>query len=171
MLDIGGSHGYYSAALCRRYEGLRAVILDLPEAVEQAAPLLAKEGMGERVVHRPGNALTDDLGEDDWDVVMIVELVHHFTEEQNRALAMRVARALRPGGVYAIIDALRPRRPGDGGGVPALLEFYFALTSESGTWPPGEMASWQRDAGLEPKRTIRFRTVPGGGIQPATKPG
>ncbi len=31
MLDIGGSHGYYSVALCRRHEGLHAEVLDLPE--------------------------------------------------------------------------------------------------------------------------------------------
>jgi hypothetical protein len=43
LLDIGGSHGYYSVALCRRHEGLRAVVLDLPEAIEHAAPLLAAE--------------------------------------------------------------------------------------------------------------------------------
>ncbi|MDQ3319126.1 MAG: hypothetical protein M3515_02555 [Actinomycetota bacterium] len=33
MLDIGGSHGYYSVALCRRHERMNAVVLDLPEAV------------------------------------------------------------------------------------------------------------------------------------------
>ena len=101
LLDIGGSHGHYSAALCRRHEGLRAVVLDLPPAVEAAAPLLEAEGMGDRVVHRAGDALRDDLGDEDWDVVMIVQLVHHFSDEQNRELAARVARALRPGGVYA----------------------------------------------------------------------
>jgi hypothetical protein len=37
MLDIGGSHGYYSVTLCRRHQGLRAVILDLPEAVVDVA--------------------------------------------------------------------------------------------------------------------------------------
>ena len=171
LLDIGGSHGYYSVALCRRYEGLRAVVLDLPEAVEKAAPLLAAEGMGDRVVHRAGDALGDDLGEEDWDVVMIAQVVHHFSEEQNRELAGRVARALRPGGVYAILDAFRPRHPGDAGQLPSLLEFYFALTSQSGTWTPEEMADWQRGAGLAPKRAIRLRTVPGGGIQAAVKPG
>ncbi len=54
MLDVGGSHGYYSVLLCRRHPGLRSVVLDLPEAVSHAAPLLAAEGMGDRVVHRPG---------------------------------------------------------------------------------------------------------------------
>jgi SAM-dependent methyltransferase len=169
MLDIGGSHGYYSVALCRRHESLRAVVLDLPDAVEHAAPLLAAEGMGDRVVHRAGDALTDDLGEADWDIVMIAQVVHHFSDEQNRELAVRVARALRPGGVYAIVDAFRPRKPGDAGQVPSLLEFYFALTSQSGTWTPEEMADWQRAAGLAPKRAIRLRSVPGGGIQAAVK--
>jgi hypothetical protein len=61
MLDIGGSRGYYSVALCRRHQELRSVILDLPQAVKHAAPLLAAEGMGERVLHRAGDALTADL--------------------------------------------------------------------------------------------------------------
>jgi SAM-dependent methyltransferase len=170
VLDIGGSHGYYSVALCRRHESLRAVVLDLPPAVEHAAPLLAAEGMGDRVVHRVGNALTDDLGTEAYDVVFTASLVHHLTDPENRDLAARVARALRPGGVYAILDAFRPRTPKDAGQVGALLEFYFALSSQSGTWTPEEMAAWQREAGLRPRRPIRLRTAPGAGIQAATKP-
>jgi chemotaxis methyl-accepting protein methylase len=55
--------------------------------------------MGDRVVHRAGNALTDDLGTGAYDIVLIAQVVHHFTADQNRELAERVARALRPGGV------------------------------------------------------------------------
>jgi SAM-dependent methyltransferase len=171
MLDIGGSHGYYSVALCRRHEGLRAVVFDLPEAVAHAEGILAEEGMGDRVVHRKGNALTDDLGDEGYDLVMIAQVVHHFTEEQNRDLAERVSRALRPAGVYAIIDAFRAQSPKEAGQIPALLEFYFALTSESGTWSAEEMADWQARAGLGPRRPIRLRTAPGAGIQAAVKPG
>jgi SAM-dependent methyltransferase len=169
LLDIGGSHGFYSVSLCRRHEDLSAVVLELPDAVEHAAPILAKEAMGDRVVHRAGNALTDDLGVDAYDVVLISQLVHHFSDEQNRELASRVARALRPGGVFAIVDAFRAPSPKDAGQFGALLDFYFALTSESGTWSPEEMASWQRAAGLKPRRAIRFRTVPGVGMQVAQK--
>jgi SAM-dependent methyltransferase len=170
MLDIGGSHGYYSVGLCRRNEGLRSVILDLPAAVEKAAPLLAAEGMGDRVVHRAGNVLTDDLGADAYDIVLIAQVVHHFTADQNRELAERVARALRSGGVYAVLDAFRPRTASDAGQPGALLEFYFALTSQSGTWAVEEIADWQRSAGLSPRRPVKFRTAPGVGIQAAFKP-
>jgi 2-polyprenyl-3-methyl-5-hydroxy-6-metoxy-1,4-benzoquinol methylase/DNA-binding transcriptional ArsR family regulator len=170
MLDIGGSHGLFSVALCRRHKNLRATILDLPDAVEKAAPLLAAEGMGERVVHRAGDALVVDLGAERYDLVLIAQLVHHFSAEQNIDLARRVGRALRPGGVFAILDALRAPSARKAGQVPALLDFYFALTSASGTWAPKEMASWQREAGLRPRRPIRFREVPGAGIQAAGKP-
>jgi 2-polyprenyl-3-methyl-5-hydroxy-6-metoxy-1,4-benzoquinol methylase len=171
MLDIGGSHGYYSVALCRRNEGLRSVILDLPQAIEHAAPLLAAEGMGDRVVHRAGDALADDLGTEAFDIVLIAQVVHHFSEDQNRELAVRVARALRPRGVYAVLDEFRPRSAKDAGQVGALLEFYFALTSQSGTWAVEEVADWQANAGLSPRRPIRLRTAPGVGIQAAFKPG
>jgi len=170
MLDIGGSHGYYSCELCRRHPGWRATVLDLPEAVEHAAPLLAEERLGDRVVHRAGDALTDDLGEAAHDVVLVSQLVHHFSGEQNRELARRIARALRPGGLFVIFDAFRPQDAADAGQLGALMEFYFALTSRSGTWSPQEMASWQRDAGLEPRDPIDLRTAPGAGLQAAAKP-
>ena len=170
LLDIGGSHGFYSVALCRRHEGLKAVVLDLPEAVEHAALLLAAEGMGDRVVHRAGDALRDELAADAYDVVLTSQLVHHFSDAQNRELATRVARALHPGGVYAILDFFRSSVPEKAGQVPALFQFYFALTSQSGTWSPEEMASWQRQAQLRPRRPIRLRRSPGVGIQAASKP-
>ena len=161
MLDIGGSHGCIPAAMCRRHPALSAVVLDLPAAVRHAAPLLAAEGLGARVVHREGDARVDDLGTAEWDLIYIAQLLHHFDEATNRALMQRVARALKPGGYVAVVELVRPAAPGDAGQVGALLDLYFALTSQSGTWSIEEIAAWQRDAGLAPRRTITLRTVPG----------
>ncbi|HEX5156849.1 MAG TPA: methyltransferase [Ktedonobacterales bacterium] len=170
MLDIGGSHGYYSVALCRRHPELRATVLDLPAAVAVAAPLLAREGMGDRVVHRADNALTADLGADEFDLILVANLVHHFTETQNRDLVRRCARALRPGGRLVIGEVVRPTTPQTAGQIGALTDLYFALTSAGGTWSFAEMADWQRAAGLRPRRPIRLVTGPGGGLQVAEKP-
>ena len=170
LLDIGGSHGLYSVCLCRRHAGLQATILDLPAAVEQSAPILARENMGDRVRHRAGNALTDDLGENVWDVVFLSQLVHHFTDEQNRAVMRGIARALRPGGVCAVVEVLRPASPEQAGGMGAVLDLYFAATSRSGTWPLATMQSWQRDAGLQVESPIHLRTLPGGAMAIGKKP-
>jgi SAM-dependent methyltransferase len=170
MLDIGGAHGYYSVAFCRRYPDLRATILDLPQAVEQSAPLLAREGMGDRIHHQVGDALTTDLGEDRYDLVLIANLVHHFSEQENRGLLLRVATALRPGGLVVIGDMIRPDPPGASGQIGALTDLYFAVTSESGTWSFAEMAQWQRLAGLRTRRPLHLITGPGAGLQIAVKP-
>jgi SAM-dependent methyltransferase len=162
MLDIGGSHGYFSVVLCRRHPGLEATVLDLPQAVEHAAPLLQREGMGDRVVLRSGDALTDDLGDAAFDLILVFSLVHHFDDATNRLLALKAARALRPGGYLVIGDALRPRAPGRGGQQGAFFDLYFALTSESGLWSFDEMRSWQVEAGLAPLKSISL--VPGGGF-------
>lgn len=161
-LDIGGSHGFISVVLCRRHPQLRATVLDLPSAIEHAAPLLEREGMGERVVLRAGDALVDDLGEAAHDLILIFSLVHHFDDATNRRLVSRAARALRPGGYLVIGDALRPSSPGKGGQQGAFFDLYFALTSESGLWSFNEMRDWQVAAGLIPRKSISL--VPGSGF-------
>jgi predicted O-methyltransferase YrrM len=170
LLDIGGAHGYYSVALCRRHPGLCATILDLPQAVAHAAPILAREGMGDRVRHRVGDALADDLGAEAYDMVLVFNLMQHFLAEQNCELTRRIARALRPGGIMVIGENIRSPRPGAGGQIGALADLYFAVTSEGGTRSFAELAGWQREAGLCPRRPLRLITAPGAGLQIGMKP-
>jgi SAM-dependent methyltransferase len=169
MLDIGGSHGHFSVAICRRHPTLRATVLDLPEAVEHAAPLLAREEMGDRVALRAGNALTDDLGDAFYDLIFMFSLIHHFDEDTNRRLVARCAKALRRGGVKAIGDVMRPKAPGRGDQQAAFFDLYFALTSEAGLWSTDEVRSWQAGAGLRLRRTIRLPFSGGLAIQAATR--
>jgi SAM-dependent methyltransferase len=146
------------------------VVLELPQAIRHAAPLLAREGMGDRVVHRAGDATTDDFGTTTFDLVYVANAVHHFDEPTNRDLARRAARALRPGGFFVIVDVVRPPSPKQAGQLGTLGDLLFALTSASGTWSSQELAQWQRDAGLEPRKPVRLRTLPGAVIQTAVRP-
>jgi SAM-dependent methyltransferase len=169
MLDIGGSHGLYAATVCRRYPRLRATILELPRAVPFARPLLDKEGMADRIDYRAESVLTADLGVDQWDLVFISQLVHHFTEATNEELMQRIARSLRVGGSVAVLEILRPDAPGQAGQTGSVLNFFFALTSLSGCWSVREISAWQARAGLTPRRPIRLRSIPGAAIQTAVK--
>ena len=171
MLDLGGSHGHFAAEICRRHPNLTAEVMDLPEAVEAAAPLLAAENLDDRLVHRPGDATQSDLGTGQFDLVLMSNLAHHLDAEENRDLARRVARALRSGGAFVIQEPARSERPGRQGQIPALLGLYFAMQSRPGvrTWTVSEMASWQRSAGLTVSRPKHLRTAPGWVMQVAAR--
>ena len=169
MLDVGGSHGYYSVALCRRHPQLQSTILDLPSAIQSAKAILEKEGMGDRIVHRACDVLSADLGTNRWDLVFSSQLVHHFDEPTNVKLMERIAHSLRPGGIVAIVEILRPATPNRAGETGAVLDLFFATSSLSGCWSSQEITDWQRRAGLFPQKPIRLRFMPGAAIQVAMK--
>lgn len=169
LLDIGGSHGLYSIELCKKYPSLSSTILELPGAVDRASAIAAEQGLTDRVKYQVGNALTDDLGEQQYDLIMINNVVHHFTAEDNLKLAQRVTRALKPGGIYAVGEFIRGNKPGEGGAVASGAGLYFSLTSESGTWSVEEINSWQQKAGLKIQKPISLMTLPGWKMLTATK--
>jgi SAM-dependent methyltransferase/DNA-binding transcriptional ArsR family regulator len=170
MLDVGGSHGFFSVALCRRHPALRAEILDLPGALAHAAPILDHEGLGDRVTHRGGDALTDDLGRGAFDLVFVSNLLHHFEPAQCRNVIRRAADALRPGGILVIQELFALSSTRRAGQAATLADLYFALTSRSGALSVEDLAAWQAEAGLTPRKPIRFVSFPGAVQQSAVKP-
>lgn len=161
MLDIGGSGGTYSAAFLKRHPGLKSMILELPSAYEFAKPLVDAQGLGDRVGIRTGNVLEDDLGESRYDAIYMANVAHHFSAEQNVAVAKKCARALRPGGRFILLETMRSENPTRKNQMGVLLDLYFALTSESGTWTVEEMSSWMKAAGLKLGKTVYAKTAPG----------
>jgi SAM-dependent methyltransferase len=168
LLDLGGGHGLAAIQWCRRRPTLRADIVDLAAALLATPPL--PSDVAPRLRRIAGDALTSDLGTACYDVVYTANLMHHFSAAQNQCLAQRIARALRPGGIWIVQDGIR-----DTGNhisqASALGALYFALTSASGFWTFDDFATWQRAAGLRPRRPIRLLTAPGQGIQIATREG
>lgn len=171
LLDLGGAHGLYAAALCARHPALRATVLDLPEAVAASAAGLAGVSGGDRVRFEAADVRQADLGTATADAVLVANLAHHLTEAENRALVCSAVRALRPRGTLAVLEWLRP---GDDTAAPragfgALLGLYFGLTSRSGTWTAGEVTAWLREAGLRPSRPRWLATLPGTALLVAHK--
>lgn len=162
MLDIGGAHGLYSVALCKKHVGLSSNILDLPDAVNIAAPILETHKMGQRVVHQPGNVLTDDIGDENYDVVVMASVAHHFTKEENEIVAKKAYKALKHGGIFTIIEVLRADAiKYNGDMLSAIGDFFFALSSTSGTWSLQEIQNWQKKAGFTLYKKSTFLTIPG----------
>ena len=125
--------------------------------------------MGERVVHRAVDALTYDYGEGTCDLVFVANLMHHFDDATNRDLMRRFARALRPGGYVVVQEIERVDARKSPSQVGALGDLYFAALSDAGTLAFEDVAGWQKDAGLAPRRPTRLFTLPGTGQQAARK--
>ena len=161
MLDIGGAHGLHSVETCKRFPQLSSIILDLPEAVAQAAPLLARQQMSTRVQHQAGNILTDSLPPDTYDLVLMSSVAHHFTAEQNQQVAHKVARSLKKGGIFVINEFIRPAPDAPPELVGSSTDLFFGLTSTSGNWSVEEIHRWQTEAGLRPLPSRTYRAIPG----------
>ena len=161
MLDVGGSHGLFSIELCKKHPELSSTIMELPGAIEAASAIAKRYDTTNRVRYVAGNALTDDLGKEKYDLVMINNVVHHFTNEQNFALAKKIASALRSDGIYAIGEFIRQSTPGEGGVVASTTGLYFSLTSSSGTWSVPEIETWQKSAGLKIEKPVAPISLPG----------
>src|SRR5262245_8466862 len=84
-------------------------------------------------------ALSDDLGAEAFDLFFMAALAHHFDAATNRQLARRVARALRPGGLAAIWEPVRQGSSGRVRQVGGLLDLFFGIFSEAGTWSAEEI--------------------------------
>ncbi len=136
MLDLGGSHGLYGAAICRRFPGLRCVVVDLPDAVEHARALGAASGLTDVVEYEAGDILTTDLGRVEHDVIFMGNIVHHFDQEKLSGILQRSYQALKPGGVIAIWDMAPPVEGKEPELVAAGFSLLFHLTSASSCRSP-----------------------------------
>jgi ubiquinone/menaquinone biosynthesis C-methylase UbiE len=162
MLDIGGAGGTYSAAFVKSRPLLNSIILDLPQAVVHAKEIVNSHGLSkDRLDIHAGNALEDDLGENAYDFIFLANVAHHLNIEQNKMLARKAARALKSNGVYCILEPNRIETPSKKTQFGSLLDLYFGLTSQSGTWSVSEITSWMSIAALKPGKTIHLRTAPG----------
>lgn len=169
VLDIGGGHGMYSVALCRRYPQLKATIFDSPRALEAAREHIAAEGMSGRIDTEAGDFLTGSLGHG-YDVVLLINIVHGFTAEQNAALLRRVSAALRPGGIVVVSEQVAGQtRRSAGGQIAELLGLAYFLLLGGQIYEARVITGWLHAAGFGNVRRRNLLRTPGNSIIMGTK--
>jgi SAM-dependent methyltransferase len=158
-IDIAGSHGYVSAALCRRHHGLRATVIERAEALEPARQLAIEAGHADLVRFREGDLLVDKFGTD-VDVALLSNILHHFPAETNRDVLRRVHAALRPGGTIGVFDIETPSATSRREAAADALALYFRLTSTSTCFRAQDYLTWLADAGFAVPKVIRSVKLP-----------
>lgn len=97
LLDVGGGSGVVSLALLRRHPGLEAVVVDIPAVCEAGRAIADRTDVGSRISYRSIDYWQEELPAG-FDVIMTCDA--RFTPP----LLEKIARALRPGGRYLLVD-------------------------------------------------------------------
>jgi SAM-dependent methyltransferase len=169
-LDVAGSHGLVGATLCRAHPGLKSVVLEREEAIPEASRLAKELGIADLVSFRACDLLKDDYG-DGADVVILANILHHFSPAVNREILGRAKRALKPGGSIGIFDIEAPRSdaPPEAGGDAAAL--FFRITSNSACFSGDDYLAWLRETGFKEPRVLRTVRLPSRLLATAFAPG
>lgn len=158
VLDVAGAHGEFSMALCRRHEGLRATIVDLPGSAKVGEQIVAEAGMSDRVRHLVGDMFEVDY-DGHYDGALCFNIIHHLSSEQARALFQRIRAVLRPGAPLCVLD-LYDRPGGQRANLASILGLFFHLTSGADTYTVDEVSRWMGESGYGSVDVKSFRTLP-----------
>ncbi len=163
LIDIGGSHAEYSAAFTKKHDQLTATVFDLPGALQNAAG-----NVTDRISLQPGNFLKDDLGSD-YDIALLMSVVHGHVPEVNIDLLRRVRASLNRGGQVVILEQLaNPKKKTDSFNRIFSLNLFHLQGGQ--TYSYEEIRDWLREAGFKKSRRIKLRTSPGDALIVATAP-
>ncbi len=158
VIDVAGAHGEFSMALCRRHEGLRATVVDLPGSARVGEEIVAEAGMGDRVRYIVGDMFEVDY-DGHYDGALCFNIIHHLSPEQIRGLFHRIRAVLRPGAPLCVLD-LYDRPEGQGASLASILGLFFHLTSGADTYTTDEVSRWMSESGYGGVEVKSFRTLP-----------
>ncbi|WP_224367948.1 acetylserotonin O-methyltransferase [Hyalangium versicolor] len=109
IVDVGGSQGALLRAMVRAAPNARGILLDLPNVIERARPVIAKEGLADRIEPIGGDFFKDvPAGAD---LYAIKSVLHDWGDEQCETILRNCHRAAPPGGRLLVVDMILPTKP------------------------------------------------------------
>ena len=168
LLDIGGGHAGYAIAFCEQNPNLTATVFDLASTAEIGREIVERENMSERVEFHVGDFLLDDF-EQDYDAALYFNIIHNFSEEENRLVMRKAFNALRPGGVLAVWDMFKAK-DNKRDIMPALMSLHMLVASGGTSYPMDDVMRWLTEIGFKDTTLEQTRTMPGFSLIIVRKP-
>ncbi|MBI5640107.1 MAG: methyltransferase domain-containing protein [Nitrospirae bacterium] len=145
MLDLGGGPGTNAIAMARK--GVKATVFDLPATIKIAKKIARSEGV-KGVGFIAGDFHVDSFGSG-YDLILVSQIVHAFSAEENIALLRKCRKALNIGGRVAVqefpINDARTAPPHS-----ALFSVNMLVGTEKGRcYSPREIKHWLVETGYK----------------------
>lgn len=104
LMDVGGGHGAFLAAVAAAAPGTGLMLFDLPAVVAGARNALAAQGLGRVALH--GGSFRDDPLPAGADAISLVRICHDHDDAVVRALLQKAHAALPAGGRLLIAEPM-----------------------------------------------------------------
>ncbi len=145
VVDVGGAHGAFLAAVLGKATGARGVLYDEPQVVEQAQPMLERLGVADRVERIGGNFFESVPA--GGDLYLLKHILHDWNDEECVRILRRVREAMAPHARVAVAEM--PIIEEGGAPFAALLDINMLVCLTGKERTPEEYAELFRRAGLE----------------------
>lgn len=162
LIDIGGGSGAYCIEACRRYPHLRAVVFDLPPALEIARDKIARAGLSDRIETHAGDFFRDELPRGS-DVALLSMILHDWTPEKNRSILRRCFAALPSGGALIVAELMM--NDDKTGPLPAaLMSLNMLIETEGRNYTWSEYTEWLEEAGFRGIKRVALESPGANGL-------
>ena len=155
VVDVGGAHGAFLAAVLKRVPRARGVLFDQPDVVGRAQPTLDELGVADRVERVGGNFFESVPA--GGDLYLLKHILHDWNDEECVRILHCVRGSMSPAGRVAVVEMPLIER----GGAPfaALLDINMMVCLTGKERTSTEYAELFRRAGLEMAGVTRTRSA------------
>lgn len=148
VLDVAAGHGLFGIVLAQHNPGVTVTALDWPKVLEVAKRHAAQMGVGQRLTTIAGDAFSVEL-DGPYDVILLTNLLHHFSPDQCIALLKRLRAALRPGARLVTLEFV-PNEDRISPPMSATFPLVMLATTASGdAYTFAELERMLRSSGFE----------------------
>jgi cyclopropane fatty-acyl-phospholipid synthase-like methyltransferase len=147
LLDVGGGSGIYSSTMVAAHPQLSATVLEQSPVDAIVKKEIARHGLESRVKVASGDMFKVTWPETD--IILLSNVLHDWDLPEVRALLVKAAETLKPGGLLIIHDAFIQD---DKTGPMAVAEYSALLMNitQGKCYSPAEYSAVLREVGFEP---------------------
>ena len=146
IVDVGGGHGGFLAAILRASPGAEGVLFDAPQVVSGAGDRLEAEGVSTRCEVVGGDFF--DSVPDGGDLYVLKWIVHDWDDERSLAILRNCRRAVADGGRLLLVEAVLTE--GDGSAFGPFADLNMMVMTGGKERTGDEFRALLASAGFDP---------------------
>ena len=168
MMDVGGGSGAYCIEAVRHCPTLRAILFDLPPALEVARQYITNAGLTDRIETIAGDFFQEELPRGS-DLILLSMILHDWPSEKNRMILRKCFRALEPGGTI-IISELMMDDDKTGPLSAAMMSLCMLIDTEGRNYTWSEYTGWLEEMGFTDIQRVQIHSPGANGLLVGRKP-